>query len=401
MDLETDKLRCSKQELHTMVKSLGTAPIVEACSRFHTLTLRTQGSKYNSRTAPRSNVRIMIPYLGPEYTSYVGPESMMRSVGKRDVVVSLDAKAKPLGWEDDYPSFKTVTCVQMDPVEVRESLDFVLRLDQDECPPDVQGIVFSGGEILSTDRHSIHASLLSTPITEGPSLCGRGALETLRDLLSMPTPWSLEGFFRTPEPKKNRFDQGAFFFRLREPSGVQVEITSVPRVPSHDMKRGRDGSWARAPIDQHAICFSVASSFLQEICSYSRKKSHPMLTLRTKESALEYEATSEGAFKPAKERMGEIPVIWGSADRHKIQVTLDPEKLLAVLKKSTDEYVQFIVPPHPDSGFEFYEINPVYVNTNPKHFAVISQMLRGADRDRLNDLVRSRASSLAKRKADA
>lgn len=331
-------------------------------------------------------MRIMIPYLGPEYTSYVGPKNMMRSVMEKDVLISLDAGAKPLGWEDDYPSFKTVVCAQMNPDEVLEGLGFVLRLHQDSCPASMQGIVFNGGEILSTDSNSIHVSLLSTPITEGPALCGRGALETLRDLLAMSLQWSLEGFFRPPEPKKNRFDQGTFFFRLKNPSGIQVEITSVPRAPTHDMKKGKDGTWCRAPIDQYAICFSVASSFLQEICDYARTNAHPMLTLRTKENSLEYEATKESALKPVKERVGEIPMIWGSADKHNIQITLDPGKILAVLKKSTDEYVQFIVPPHPDSGFEFYEINPVYVNTNPRHFAVISQMLRGEDIDRLNAL---------------
>lgn len=400
MDLETDKLRCNKQELHTMVKSLGLAPVVEVCSRFHTLTLRTQGSRYKSSTSPRSNVRIMIPYLGPEYTCYVGPKSMMQSIGKRDVVVPLDAGAKPLGWEDNYPSFKTVTCVQMNPDEVRESLDFVLRLYQDGCPANMQGIVFNAGELLSTDSQSIHVSLLPTPITEGPVLCGRGALETLRDLLSMPIQWSLEGFFRSPEPKKNRFDQGAFFFRLKDTSGIQVEITSTPRVPTHDMKKGKDGAWCRAPIDQYAICFSVASSFLQEICDYTRTNVNPMLTLRTKENSLEYEATKESALKPVKERVGEIPLIWGSSDKHNIQITLDPGKILAVLKKSTDEYVQFIVPPHPDNGFAFYEINPVYVNTNPRHFAVISQMIRGEDRDRLSTLVSKKTQALSRKEAN-
>jgi hypothetical protein len=401
VDLETDKLRCSKQELQMLIRSLGIAPMVEVSSRFHTLTIRSQASRYKTSTSPRNNIRIMVPYHGPEYTCYVGPKSMMQSLGRADVVASLDAKGKPLGWEDDYASQKTATYIQMNPEEVLEGLDFVLRLSQDSNPSDMLGIVFNAGEVLSTDGQSVHAALLSTPITDGPALCGRWALETLRDLLSIPMQWRLEGFFRPPETKKNRFDHGAFFFRLKNPEGVQVEITSTPREPTHDMKRGKDGSWVRAPIDEHAVCFSVASSFLQEVCSFAIKaeKHDPLLTLLPGETEATYEVW--GAYKAncSNANKGSIPVIWSSTNRYATYVSLDPRKILAMLKKTTDEYVQFIVPPHPDSGFAYYEINPVYLNTNPRFFAVLSQILRGGEEDRLRDMMQDKVRALAKKGA--
>lgn len=390
MDLDLSKLRCSREQLHALIKTLGIAPMLEACSRFHTLTLRTQRAFYSSTSSPRSTVRIIIPYLGQEGVSYIGPKSMMQAISKKHTVVELDGRGKPLGWEDDYLTFKKVSCVVMDSAGVLAGLDFLLRLQQDECPPPLQGVVFNGGEILTTDKTSIHVSALSTPINTRPALCGRGAMMTLRALLSMDMPWTLEGYFRPPEPKKNRFDQGAFFFRLSEPSGIQVEITSIPRVRTHDMKKGTEKYWIRAPIDQHAISFSVASSFLQEICSFSKKKAHPMLVLWTKDEELEYETTSNGAMNPSKEGTGRIPIIWGPGTRHPVRITMDPEKVLAVLKKSTDEYAQFIVPAHPDTGFDYYEINPVYLNTNQSHYALISQMLRGVDRDRLQKMQNTR-----------
>jgi len=211
--------------------------------------------------------------------------------------------------------------------------------------------------------------------------------------------WELEGLFRPPESKKNRFDHGEFFFRLSEPSGIRVEITSLPRTDGHDMKRGKDGVWLRAPIDEHAVCFSVASSFMQELCTFADKKEDPQLVLRPGETEVEYSITSAGTEGTSRESQGSMPLVWGSANRYPIYISLDPHKILAVLKKSTDEYVQFIMPAHPGSGFEYYELNPVYLNTNPRFFAVISQMLRAGETDRLGDLLRSRDECLAERQA--
>jgi len=279
----------------------------------------------------------------------------------------------------------------MDSVEIASSLDFLLRLDQKTCMSSVQGIVFNGHEVMSTDRESIHASVLMTPLTEEAALCGRGAIEALRGLLAVKLQWSLEGYFKV-RSKKDKFDQGMFFFRISDASGIRVEITSKPRAKANPMREDNSGGWIRPPLDEHALMFSVSSSHLQEICSFAVKKKPdlPLLFLKTSDEELEYIVESAGDTSYSKANKGAVPIVWGSESKYPIGISVDPRKILMALKKTVGTYAQFTVPAHPGSGFKYYELNPVFLNTGPNHYAVLSPMIRGIDRERLGDMLREK-----------
>lgn len=336
-------------------------------------------------------VRVMIPYAGSDYTCYTPKERLSKVLKKGEEVLVIDTCGKPLGWQDEYMSLKTTACVPMVTEELINSFDFLLRLDQKTCMSSVQGIIFNGPEVMSTDRESIHASVLSTPLTEEAALCGRGAIEAMRGLLAVQMQWSLEGYFKV-RSKKDKFDQGMFFFRLFDQSGIRVEITSKPREKANPMLRDNSGGWIRPPIDQHALRFSMSSSHLQEICSFAVKKKpdHPLLFLKATDEELEYIVESSGDSSYSKANKGTVPIVWASESKYPIGISVDPRKVMLALKKTTGTYAQFTVPAHPDSGFKYYEINPVFLNTVPEHFAVLSPMIRGIDHGRLGDMLREK-----------
>lgn len=387
MEIETRKLGCSKEQLQELIRALGTRHKVEMRSASRCLTFRTQGSQYSCIGASRGDKRIIIPYSGEERCCYAEAWELNKSVEKEGTVISVETRGKPLGWVDEYHAQKSKPYIPMAVSEMMENLDFLFRLNQDDCPTSHQGVVFNTTEMLTTDTQSIHVSTLSTPLTQGPALCDRGVLMTLRKILDTQFQWSLEGFFHPPLIKKNRNDKGFFLLRLTEPTGLRVELSSVARTTTTDLIKGED-TWLRAPINEHAIIFSVCTAHLHKICSETEGV---ILTLRPGKEWLEYQSRSTSAKSSPPVDIGSIPVVW-SANQHPIQLHLAPNKILTVLKGSVSEYTQFIVPAQPETGFEFYEIEAVYLNTMEGKYAVISQMTCAPDHERMHDLVNMRAA---------
>lgn len=386
MDIDVARLGGRIEELRNLVRALDPFDqgILELRSGDGFLSIRTHGRFQRAKESPEEDITVRIPYPSSnEYRSYSRSMDLKTDLTSDEAIIETQTKARPLGWSDDAPSFRGFQGQQLSPEEMRGALNFLLRLYP---TAHVRGAVFNQSEILTTDGSSLHGVLFSTPLTSEPFLCGRGSLAVLQSLLSLGYQWALYGglsVLSRPGPKRHNY--GSMQFKLIEPSGIEVEMTSSPQYPAKDLRRGKDGDWVRVPIDDRAISYSVPVPEMYDLCNSTfRDIVVPSLTLYSEGEHLRYEVRSESDEKPC--RAGAMSIHWAS-QMFTSRITLCPNRVRQVLKKTKDEYLQITIPFHPEFGFDYYEVSPIYLNTNAQHFALLAPMILKPEQDRIYGLL--------------